>query len=183
MAISDDAPAYTAKDSSIRGAEADGHASVFGRTITINKPADELYAWWRDFANLPRVMENIVDIVVLDETRSRWTVKGPAGDYEWIARVTADEPGRLLAWEAEDGADVKNSGRVEFRPAAPPERGTWVTAVIGYDPPGGFIGKVVGKLTQREPVIQQRRDLRRLKMLMETGEIATSTPPNPAPAS
>ena len=64
---------------------------------------------------------------------------------------------------------------------ANPGRGTVVTAAIAYEPPGGLIGKVVAKLTQKEPRIQARRDLRRLKQLLETGEIATSSPPNPAP--
>ena len=54
-------------------------------------------------------------------------------------------------------------------------RGTWVSATILYDPPSGIIGKVVARMFQREPAIQARRDLRRFKQLMETGEIATSS--------
>ena len=46
--------------------------------------------------------------------------------------------------------------------------------MIAYDPPGGVIGELVAKLFQREPRIQTRRDLRRFKQLMETGEIATN---------
>lgn len=53
-------------------------------------------------------------------------------------------------------------------------RGTVVTATILYDPPAGMIGKLVAKLFQREPNIQVRRDLARLKQLMETGEVATN---------
>jgi uncharacterized membrane protein len=87
--------------------------------------------------------------------------------------VTEDRPGELIAWVSEEGADVPNSGRIEFRDA-PGGRGTWVTATIIYDPPAGIIGKVIAKMFQREPHIQARRDLRRLKQLMETGEIATA---------
>jgi uncharacterized membrane protein len=49
-----------------------------------------------------------------------------------------------------------------------------VTATLLYDPPAGFIGKIVAKLFQREPNVQARRDLRRFKQLMETGEIAVA---------
>jgi len=72
---------------------------------------------------------------------------------------------------SEPGADIANSGRIEFRDAG--ERGTIVRVTIAYDPPGGVIGKVIAKMFQREPAIQARRDLRRFKQLMETGEIAT----------
>ena len=72
----------------------------------------------------------------------------------------------------EEGAEVPNGGRVEFRDAG--ARGTVVNATIVYDPPGGTIGKVIAKMFQREPGIQARRDLSRLKQYLETGEIATT---------
>ena len=145
---------------------------LIARAVTINRPADELYAYFRDFANLPTFMENVVRIDDLDDNRSHWVVKAPAGQtVEWDATVT-EEAGRSLRWQSEEGADVPNSGRVEFRDAG--ARGTVVTATIAYDPPGGVVGKIIAKLFQREPAIQARRDLRRFKQLMETGEIATA---------
>jgi uncharacterized membrane protein len=147
-------------------------SSVVGRSVTINRPVADLYRYFRDFSNLPNFMENIVSIEVRDDTLSHWVVKAPAGaTVSWDARVTEEEPDRFIAWASEPGADVPNSGRVDFRDAG--ERGTVVTATIAYDPPGGIIGKVIAKLFQREPAIQARRDLRRFKQLMETGEIAT----------
>ena len=79
---------------------------------------------------------------------------------------------RYIAWASQPGADVDNSGRVDFRDAG--ARGTVVTATILYDPPGGLVGKLIAKMFQREPAIQARRDLRRFKQLMETGEISTA---------
>jgi uncharacterized membrane protein len=147
-------------------------SSVVGRSVTINKPAAELFSYFRNFANLANFMENVVSIQVLDDQRSHWVVKAPAGrTVEWHARVTEEEPNRLIGWTSEPGADVANSGRVEFKEVG--ARGTVVTATIAYDPPGGVIGKVVAKMFQREPGIQARRDLNRFKQLMETGEIAT----------
>lgn len=179
MSAADDTPTYVSKNSAEqKSAAAQGESTVWGRTLTIDRPRDELYAFWRDFANLSRILRNVEQVTVLDEKRSRWKVKGPNGSYEWESVITEDEPGRLIAWRSAEGGDVENSGRIEFLDA-PPGRGTWVRAVLAYQPPMGFIGKAVAKLTQKEPQISSTRDLRRFKQLMETGEISTSSPPNP----
>lgn len=173
----DDAPLAASKDKHAAAQQAaelpEGQgSSVVGRSTTINRPAAELYAVWRDFTRLPTFMENVVSITPLDGERTHWVVKAPGGKtVEWNARITEDREGELIAWTSEEGADVPNSGKVEFRDAG--ARGSVVTATILYDPPAGIIGKVVAKMFQREPAIQARRDLRRFKQLMETGEIAT----------
>lgn len=155
-------------------------AALVARAVTINKPAQELYDFFRDFANLPKFMENIERIDVIDGRRSHWVVSAPAGTVEWDAIVTDDEPGRAIGWESAPGADIRNLGRVEFRDA-PQGRGTEVHAVIAYEPPMGTLGRIAAKLTQREPGIQARRDLKRFKMLMEAGEIANNAPLGAAP--
>ncbi len=180
--VRDDAPAFTSKDKSERAEAApNGESSVSGVAVTINRPRHELYAYWRDFANLATFMHNIRSIDVLDRNRSHWTVAGPNGDYEWDAVVTEDVDGERIGWKAEN-SDVANSRLVSFADAAP-GRGTVVTAVIAYSPPAGIVGQVIAKVTQKEPAIEARRDLRRFKQLMETGEIATTTPPNREPKS
>lgn len=147
--------------------------TLIGRTVTINRPRAELFAYWRDFANLATFMENVERVEVLDGRRSHWVVKAPAGKtVEWISAITEERDGAFIAWASEEGADVRNSGRIDFRDAQA-GRGTIVTATILYDPPAGTIGKLIAKMFQREPAIQARRDLRRFKQLMETGEIAT----------
>ena len=161
----DDAPVAYSKT-------ADPDRALFEEAVTINRSPAELYAFWRDPAKLVGVMENVVAIEKLDDTRSRWTVKAPAGkevSWEWV--ITNDLPDRELSWQSAEGADISNSGRVRFEDAG--KRGTVVRATIAYDPPGGTIGQLVAKLFQREPRIQTRRDLHRFKQLMEAGEIAT----------
>lgn len=165
-ALRDDAPPTAAKD-----LKAD--RALLAESVTINRTAEELYAFWRNPENLVQVMENVIAIESLGGDRSRWTVKAPAGnEVSWESVVTHDEPGREISWQSAEGADVANSGRVEFHDAG--ARGTVVRAVIAYDPPGGVIGEMIAKLFQREPRIQTRRDLHRFKQLMEAGEIATS---------
>lgn len=149
-------------------------AALVGRTVTIDRPREELYAFWRDFRNLARFLEHVERVEIGDGQRSHWVVSAPAGrTVEWDSVLTEDQPGRLIAWESAEGADVKNTGRVEFLDAAP-GRGTMVRAEIVYEPPGGDAGKLIAKLFQEEPKIQARRDLRRFKQLMETGEISTT---------
>jgi len=151
------------------------------RAVTIGKPRQEVFDFFRDVTNLARFMENIERIDVVDTTHSHWVVKAPAGHrVEWDSILTADEPGRLLAWETGPDAEVKNHGRVEFRDA-PGGRGTEIHATIVYEPPAGALGKVIALLFQKEPGLQAKRDLRRLKMLLETGEIATTDYPDAAP--
>ena len=160
---------------------ADG-AAVAVRAVTIGgKTRDELYAFWRDLPNLASFMENVERIDLLDGDRSHWVVKGPGGQVlEWDARLTDDDPGRRIGWTSEEGAQIKNHGVVEFRDA-PFGRGAEIHATIVYDPPGGALGKLVAELFQKEPGMQAKRDLRRLKMLLETGEIATTQYPDAAP--
>ena len=169
----DDAPiSASARGDAVDRSGVPTGSAISGRAVTINKPVAEVYARFRDFAALPTFMENVERIEVLDDRRSHWVVKAPGGrTVEWDALVTEERENALIAWASAEGADVPNSGRVEFRDAG--ARGTVVTATIAYDPPGGIVGKIVAKMFQREPAIQARRDLRRFKQLLETGEIAT----------
>ena len=175
-ARSDDGPVGTSKSDAtgeVRETLGDAAKSdVVGRAVTIAKPVAEVFGYFRDFANLPTFMENVVSIDVKDAQLSHWVVKAPAGKtVEWDARVTDEAVNSFIAWESQPGADVPNAGRVDFRDAG--ARGTVVTATITYDPPAGIVGKIIAKMFQREPAIQARRDLNRFKQLMETGEIAT----------
>jgi uncharacterized membrane protein len=118
---------------------------------------------------------------VIDAAHSHWVVKAPAGQtVEWDSIVDEDRPGELISWTSTPDSGLKNAGRVEFREAHG-GRGTEVTATILYDAPGGKLGTLIAKLFQREPKLQARRELRRFKQLMETGEISTSEPPDAAP--
>lgn len=155
-----------------------GKDALVSRTVTVNRPRRELYDFWRNFTNFPKFMNNIRSVEKLDEKRSRWVIEAPAGtSIEFVSVITEEEPGRLIAWESEEGATVRNAGRIEFLDA-PPGRGTMVRATISYDPPAGTAGRLIAKLLQREPNVQARRDLRRFKQLMETGEVTNSAGPS-----
>lgn len=165
-AARDDAPVIASK-------EAEPERALLGEAVTINRPPQELYEFWRDPANLAKFMDNVVAIEPIDQARSRWTVKAPMGrEVSWESVITHDVPGREIGWQSAEGADVANSGKIVFEDAG--RRGSVVRVRIAYEPPAGFVGEMLAKLFQREPRIQARRDLHRFKQLMETGEVATS---------
>ena len=151
---------------------------LVGRSVTINRPKPDIYRAWRDFAAFPRFMENVEAVKDLGDGRSRWTIKAPLGaTVELLTRITEDRPDEVIAWASEPESQIRTEGRVEFFEVAP-ERGTGVRLTLRYDPPGGLPGRAIAKILQREPNVQARRDLRRFKMLMETGEIATNAGPS-----
>ena len=144
------------------------------RAVTINMPAGELYRFWRNFENLPRIMAHLESVTVLDDRRSHWKAKAPAGQsVEWNAEIIREEPDRLISWRSVDEATVPNAGSVHFTDAGD-DRGTVVRVVLEYQPPAGRIGRFVAKLFGEEPDVQVREDLRRFKSMMEAGEIPNS---------
>jgi len=163
----DDAPKRTQKD------DKDGDLAIVGRSVLINRPRAELFAFWRDFTNLPNFMHAIDRIEVLDGKRSRWTVKAPAGQTVTLeTEVTEEVENEAIGWKSTEDSQIETTGRVTFADA-PADRGTVVSADIAYKPPGGDVGRLIAKLFVAEPNIQARHELKRFKMLMETGEVAT----------
>jgi uncharacterized membrane protein len=144
-------------------------------SFTIDKPAEELYTFWRNFENLPQFMTHLESVTTLegDGKRSRWVAKGPAGmNVQWEAEIINEEPNRLIAWRSLGGSDVDNVGSVRFI-EAPGGRGTEVHVVMDYIPPAGRVGSWLAKLFGRDADQLIRSDLRQFKQLMETGEIAS----------
>jgi uncharacterized membrane protein len=165
-------PAYQAASvTTARGASEPLHAE---KSVTIERPAEDVYRFWRDFAQLPRFMKHLDAVSVSGDRRSHWVAHGPANSHvEWDAEITEDRPNELIAWRSLDGADVDNSGTVRFEPATG-GRGTVVRVEIDYRPPAGALGLAVAKLFGEAPQQQIEGDLRRFKNLMEAGELPTT---------
>jgi uncharacterized membrane protein len=147
---------------------------VFVRqSVTVQRTPEEAYAFFRRLENLPSFMWHL-ESVVEDGARSRWRARGPMGtNIEWEAELVEDRPGDCIAWRSLPGADVANRGRVVFR-RAPGGQGSEICVELSYDPPAGAIGTSIAKLFGREPSQQVSADLRRLKQVLETGEVLNS---------
>lgn len=149
-----------------------GAAAPIQTAITIGRPASEVYAFWRQLENLPRFMDNVASVIETGDGRSHWVAKSPLGfRVEWEAEIVEEQEGRLLSWRSLPGAQVHNAGTVHFE-EAPGGRGTVVRVSFEYRA-ASSIGQAIGKVLK--PITKQevREDLRRLKMLLETGEIPT----------
>lgn len=143
------------------------------RSITINRTAPEIYQFWRKLENLPTFMGHLQEVRRIDELRSHWVAKAPAGrTIEWDAEIVNEVENELIGWRSLEGSEIANAGSVHFTPA-PGGRGTEVHVELRYDPPGGRAAAAIAKLFGEEPSIQVTDDLRKLKQLMETGEVST----------
>lgn len=143
------------------------------QSVVVNRPAGELYRFWRQLENLPRFMDHLESVTMSDENRSHWVAKAPAGTkVEWDATIHNEIEDELIAWRSLPGSDVDNAGSVHFTPFG---QSTEVRVVLSYDPPAGKIGVAVAKLLGEEPSRQMEDDLRRLKQVMEAGEAVVSS--------
>jgi uncharacterized membrane protein len=141
----------------------------------INKPASELYSFWRDFTHLPQVMSHLKNVETLSPTRSRWTTAGPLGtSVSWEAEIIHDQPHQLIAWKSVENSVVDNAGSVRFIPHG--DDLTEVRVVLDYIPPGGRLGQAVAHLFGEDADQQVAADLQRFKSQIESREM-------PAPQS
>jgi len=135
----------------------------------------EVYRFWRNFENLPRFMDHLEAVTVIDENRSHWVAKGPAGTrVEWDAVIHNEMDDELIAWRSLPGSEINNAGSVHFTPTTD-GMGTEVRVVLSYEPPAGKLGVAFAKLLGEEPSKQVADDLRRLKQVMDSGDVGTAS--------
>jgi uncharacterized membrane protein len=159
------------------GARDDTRAALSGHrgihvheSITLEKPVDEIYSFWRRLENLPRFMSNLSSVTESDG-RSHWVARGPGGfKVEWDAEIINDVQNKVIGWRSLPGADVISAGSVTFAPVRG-GRSTQVSVNLQYEPPAGRAGAFVATIAGREPSQTIREDLRRMKQLIEAGEI------------
>jgi len=138
------------------------------KSITVNRPPEEVYRAWRNFANLPRFMKHLVSVQE-QGNRSHWVARAPAGlTVAWDAEIIKDEPGRVISWRSLPSATVATAGSVHFS-AAPSGRGTEVHVELKYDPPGGQLGSWLASAFGADPNRQVEEDLRNFKQMAEGG--------------
>lgn len=145
------------------------HATKIQRAIEVNRPPSELYRFWRSLDNLPRIMSYLDSVQVVNDRLSHWVVKSiPGGPkVEWDAEIINDVKNERIGWRSLQGADVDNTGSVEFKPTADGQR-TWLTVTLQYESPGGMLGVAVAKWFGEDPNTKLAKDLQRFKEEMET---------------
>lgn len=148
-----------------------GKGKTAAYAVTIYRPRQEVYSFWREWQNLPRFARHLKSVEDLGEGRTRWTAVGPNDqDVTWEAETTADVPGERIEWHSVGDADVPNEGVLIFNDA-PMDRGTEVTAQLAYDVPFGILGEAVAKTSGTSAEAEVGETLRRFKSILECGEI------------
>jgi len=149
------------------------HGERVDESITILRSGKELYAYWRDFSNLPRIMQHLQSVQPKHNGISHWVARGPLGlKVEWDAEIITERENELIGWRSLKDSEVDTAGSVHFT-KAPGGRGTEVRVELKYDPPAGKVGIVIAKLLGQSPSQSIHDDLRRFKQIMETGTVAT----------
>lgn len=156
--------------SSLQGSES---AVMFEGGVTIMKPVAEVYAFYRDLQNLPLFMKHLESVEVIDETRSRWRLAGPGGAHlAWDAEIIEERAGELIAWQSLPHSQISSFGEVRFQ-EAPGGRGTELTVTFGYVTTHA-IAAIGAKLLAPLTELTLAEEVRNLKQILETGEIATT---------
>lgn len=154
-------------------AHLDEHGIHVEQAFQIDRPAAELYAFWRNFENLPRIMTHLKSVKVIDDRRSHWEASAPAiagGSVTWEAEITHDQTGEIIGWQSLPGSQVECRGAIRFSKALG-DRGTEVHVFMDYLPPAGKAGHWLATLFGKAPRRQMREDLRNFKRIMELGEL------------
>lgn len=143
--------------------------------VRIEKPLQEVYRFWRQLENLPRFMTNLVHVTELGNGRSHWVAKGPGGvGVEWDAEIINEVENEVIGWQSLPNSDVVTAGSVTFK-AVRNARSTEILVHLQYAPPAGRLGALAAMAFWREPSQTIREDLRRLKQMLEAGEIPKAT--------
>jgi uncharacterized membrane protein len=145
------------------------HGYKVERTITVDRPADELYRFWRRLENLPRVMRHLKNVESIDHEHSHWVAEGTLGkDVEWDAEILNERENELIAWRSLPGGDVDTAGSIHFRQLDHNGR-TEVTLSMKYNPPAGKLGAQVASIFGEGLEQKLDEDLHCFKQVMETG--------------
>jgi uncharacterized membrane protein len=144
------------------------------KTVTVMRPRDEVYRFWRQLERLPSFMIHHASVSEVSPVRSHWVAHAPGGSkVEWDAEIVDERENELISWRSCEGSEIPNAGTVRFTDA-PADRGTEVRVELNYDAPAGRAGAAVAKLVGEEPSQQLTDDMRRFKQVMETGEVVLS---------
>jgi len=141
----------------------------FEKSIHIEASPEAVYELWSNYENFPRFMSHVVEVKDLGRRRSHWVVKGPGGsEFAWNSVLTEQTRPQRLAWRSEPGAEIPQSGSIQFEPQ---RGGTLVTIRMSYTPPAGVLGHGLATLLGSDPKAEMDEDLARMKAFIEHGSL------------
>ncbi|WP_223634330.1 SRPBCC family protein [Corallococcus sp. EGB] len=162
----------TARRGAAREGARRGNFVEVERTLTVGRPAEELYRLWREPSTLRRLMAGFADVTPTEGDGRHWEIHEPLGKLSFDSRVVEDRPAEFMSWESTEGSAVRTRGWIRFRPA-PADWGTEVTMHVAFLPPGGALVEALAQRLEAIPALRVMTALRRFKSLAETGELPT----------
>lgn len=142
--------------------------------LTVHRPPAEVYAYYRDFTQLPTFMEHLISVRQVDPSWSHWIAALPTGTVAWDVKVIDDVPGELVAWRSVKGSVLDLRARVTFGEALGGDA-TDLRVELRVGDTRTRRGRTLARLFTATEV---EADLRRLKHLVEAGaQLARSTAP------
>jgi uncharacterized membrane protein len=144
-------------------------------SVVVNRPREEIYRIWRNLENMPVFMDHLLSVHEIDDTRSLWVARAPAGMViKWDAKIINDVENEMIAWTTIEGSGVDHAGTVRFQDVG--HGATRIDVVFRYDPPADMLGVFVAKLFKNDPQLQIERDLKKFKAIMEIGGSEPAAP-------
>jgi len=141
-------------------------------TVTIRRAVEKVFAFCRDFRNMPRFLGDVMAVERLDRVTYRWTIQGPLGlRVNWTTRVTEERANELIRYETTSPV-LRTRWELHFAPG--PRAGeTKVREVMRV--PLGRLGSLALALVGKFPAAEVASNLHRLKQVMEVGRVTDTS--------
>jgi len=142
-------------------------------TVTIQRPVEDVFSFYRDFRNLPAFLGDVMAIEPIGPVTSRWTVQGPLGiRVKWTVKITEERKNELIRYETVTAPGLRTHWEIHFAPG-PGAGQTEVCEVM--DVPLGMLGRAALALIRKFPAGEVRSNLHRLKEVLELGRVTDTS--------
>jgi len=140
---------------------------AFHSSIEIERPVADVFAFFKDFENFPRVIGAVRSVVDYQDGRSHWEVYTPSGSVlSWDAVVTKYVPNSVIAWESVVRSLVESSGVARFTALSPTR--TRVDLSVTHHPLHTTLKDAVRALLATDPRKTVNDDLDRIRFYLES---------------
>ena len=142
-------------------------------SVTIQRAVEKVFGFYRDFANLPSFLGDVMAIEQIGPATSRWTIQGPLGiRVNWTIKVTEERTNELIRYETLTSPALSTYWEIHF--AAGSAAGeTEVREVMKA--PLGRLGRGALALIGKFPAQEVSSNLNRLKQVMEMGRVTDTS--------
>lgn len=138
-------------------------------TVSIRRPVEEVFSFYRDFRNLPSFLGDVMAVELLSAATSRWTIQGPLGIRgSWTVRVTDERPNQLIRYETVSPPALRSFWEIRFVSSANAAE-TEIRETLRM--PLGRLGRAALALIGKSPAHEVASNLHRLKQILETGSV------------